>query len=133
VHVDVEQINDADFIAARQSPWDKGGATPFPLDEFLVWATFMSSDDPDSDSWQTQRDYYQEVVEQAISDYFHGPRASLVSQLHRFLDSRVGHEAARLGVTEITFKRSTPQEYGWTVQLTGPNQFLESPGSTRQG
>jgi hypothetical protein len=121
IHVDAEQINDVDFVAVQQSPWDKDETGPFHLDEFLIWATFMSSDDADCDSWQTQRDYYQEVVEQAISDYFRGPRASLVSQLYRLLDSRVSRQAAQLGVTEIKFSRSTPEEYSWTIQLAGRN------------
>jgi hypothetical protein len=120
IHVDTEDLNAISFVAVKQSPWDNEHLSgPFPLDDFLVWATFCASDDLESDSWQTQRDYYQEQVEHQINEYFRGPRATLASMLQRLIDSSACGLASQLGVTQIRFLRSTPDDRQWTIELAG--------------
>ncbi|HET9184343.1 MAG TPA: ATP-binding protein [Candidatus Angelobacter sp.] len=127
VHVDEEQVNDLSFVVVKDSPWDKSGARPFWLADFLMWATFQSSDDLECDSWQTQRDYYEGFIEETLSDYFEGPRSSLLLQLNRFLGSGIGQQATRLGVTEIKLSRPIPEEHRWNIELTGGSKE-EPPG-----
>jgi hypothetical protein len=117
VHVDTEDEYGVDpiFVVIQDSPWDKGNGEPFSLHGFLMWATFWSSDDLENDSWQTQCDRHDELVTETIARYLHGPRASLISQVRRCLDSYITHQAEKLGVTEIKFIRSATA--GWTVEL----------------
>ncbi len=119
VHVDTEDEYGVDpiFVLIQDSPWDKGNGEPFSLHEFLMWATFWSSDDVENDSWQTQCDRHDDLVTEIISRYLHGQRASLMSQVRRSLDSYITHQAEQLGVTEIKFIRSGSD--GWTVELNG--------------
>jgi hypothetical protein len=119
VHVDTEDEYGLDpiFVVIQDSPWDKGNVEPFSLHEFLMWATFWSSDDVENDSWQTQCDRHDDLVTEIISRYLHGPRASLIAQLRRSLDSSITHQAEQLGVTEIKFSRSSSG--GWTTELNG--------------
>jgi hypothetical protein len=119
VHVDTEDEYGLDpiFVVIQDSPWDKGNVEPFSLHEFLMWATFCSSDDVENDSWQTQCDRHDDLVTEIISRYLHGPRASLISQLRRSLDSSITHQAEQLGVTEIKFSRSSSGS--WTTELNG--------------
>jgi len=121
VHVDTEDEYGLDpiFVVIKDSPWDKGQVGPFSLHGFLMWATFQSSssDDFESDSWQTQCDRHDDLVTEIISHYLHGPRASLISQLGRSLSSYITHQAEKLGVTEIKFTRSGSA--GWTIELNG--------------
>jgi Histidine kinase-, DNA gyrase B-, and HSP90-like ATPase len=119
VHVDTEDEYGLDpiFVVIQDSPWDKGNVEPFSLHEFLMWATFWCSDDVENDSWQTQCDRHGDFVTEIISRYLHGPRASLISQLRRSLDSSITHQAEQLGVTEIKFSRSSSG--GWTTELNG--------------
>jgi hypothetical protein len=121
VHVDTEDEYGLDpvFVVVQDSPWDKEKeqAIPFSLDEFLMWATFLSSDDLDNDSWQTQKDDHEDLINETICHYFHGPRASLTSQLRQCLTSYITHQAEQLGVTEIKFSRSSSG--GWTIELNG--------------
>jgi hypothetical protein len=119
IHVDTEQINDPSFVVVKDSPWDKDGASPFWLADCLMWATFLSSDDLECDSWQTQRDYYEGLIEETLSNYFKGPRGSFLVQLNRFLDSGIGQEATRLGLTEIKLSRTTSEGQCWNIELTG--------------
>lgn len=117
VHVDEEQINNPSFVVVQESPWDKSGAGPFWLADFLMWATFLASDDVECDSWQTQRDYYAGLIEETLSEYFDGPRGSFLLQLNRFLDSGISQQATGLGLVEIKFSRTTPEERSWKIEL----------------
>jgi Histidine kinase-, DNA gyrase B-, and HSP90-like ATPase len=118
VHVDIDDEEcwrDPAFVTVQGSPWEKGEPGPFALDEFLMWATFMPSDDPDADSWQTQRDYHQDLVDEIICDYFHGPHGSLLAELRKFLDSRIIHQANKLEITDLRFRRTS--EGPWEIRL----------------
>ncbi len=119
VHVDTEDEYGLDpiFAVVQDSPWDKGEVGPFSLHQFLMWATFWSSDDPDNDSWQTQREHHDDLVTEIISRYLHGPRASLTSQIRQGLTPYITHQAEQLGVTEIKISRSSSG--GWTIELNG--------------
>jgi hypothetical protein len=117
IHVDTDEDCwfEPTFVAVQGSPWDKGEAGPFSVHDLLMWATFMSSDDSEADSWQTQRDYHEETVDKIICEYFHGTRGSLLSQLRKFVDSAVVYQANKLGITEIKFHR-TAQEH-WEIEM----------------
>jgi len=119
VHVDTEDEYGVDpiFVVIQDSPWDKGNEEPFSLHEFLMWATFWSSDDVENDSWQTQYDHHDDLVTEIISRYLHGPRASLTSQIRQGLTPYITHQAEQLGVTEIKISRSSSG--AWTIELNG--------------
>jgi hypothetical protein len=119
VHVDTEDEFGIDpiFVVVQDSPWDQQKVGPFSLHEFLMWATFCSSDDVENDSWQTQCDRHDDLVTEIISRYLHGPRASLTSQIRQGLTHYITHQAEQLGVTEIKISRSSSG--GWTIELNG--------------
>jgi hypothetical protein len=126
IHVDSEEVNSASFVAVKPSPWDKDDSSgPFPLREFIVWATFRSSDDWENDSWQTQLDQYQEEVEEELNEYFRGPRANLLVLLKK-LSLDANRLACRAGVTEMTLRRAAPNSHEWDIQLSGANGLIES-------
>ena len=113
IHVDSESINEPTFVAVANSPWDGDSQPgPFSVTDFLMWATFSSSDEfGECDSWETQREEYQRVIESTVNEYFGGPRAALLTLLrdaipwdaHAYLDRRVsmrsGSQEARAGET----------------------------------
>lgn len=96
IHVDSESINEPTFVAVADSPWDGDSQPgPFSVTDFLMWATFSSSDEfGECDSWERQREEYQRVIESTVNEYFGGPRAALLTLLrdaipwdaHAYLD-----------------------------------------------
>ena len=101
----------------RQSPWDNDDlAGPFSVTDFLVCATFCASDDwGESDSWQTQKDAYDEDIERRVNAYFRGPKASLMAILRTAIEWEADRLAEQLGVVEIRFTRSTA--HVWNAEL----------------
>jgi hypothetical protein len=121
VHVDTQECNEIRFVAVKASPWDNNELTgPFDLQEFILWATFSASDDFESDSWQTQYDYYRDCIQEQLNEYFRGPRANLMVLLHK-LSADANGLANRLGVTEITLHRSESHPRDWDIKLLGAN------------
>lgn len=107
-----------EFVAVRKSPWDNETLDgPFDVVQFLVAATFCSSDDASADSFDTQRDYYEAHVQREVDGYFRGPRAALMGILHNSLSWEARQYAFQIGVAEIHFKRQSGDANGWTVEL----------------
>jgi hypothetical protein len=115
IHVD--QSDGCSFVAVRQSPWDNDDlAGPFSVTDFLVCATFCASDDwGESDSWQTQKDAYDEDIERRVNAYFRGPKATLIAILRTAIEWEADRLAEQLGVVEIRFTRSTA--HVWNAEL----------------
>ncbi len=115
IHVDSERCNELDWLAIRNSPWDNDELQgPFDVKWFLMWATFSPSDDWEADSWETQRERYEEDVEREVNGYFRGPRATLLAILRSAIEWQATQFAEQLGVKEIRFTRT---EHSWDVQL----------------
>jgi len=115
--IHVEQSDGINFVAISESPWDNDElAGPFSVEEFLLCATFCASDDfGECDSWQTQKDAYDEEVEREVNGYFRGPRATLVSILRKAIEWEADRLANQLGINEIRFKRTSSHQ--WDVEL----------------
>jgi hypothetical protein len=115
IHVD--QPDGCSFVAVKQSPWDNDDlAGPFSVTDFLVCATFCASDDwGESDSWQTQKDAYDEDIERRLNAYFRGPKATLMAILRTAIEWEADRLAEQLGVAEIRFTRSTA--HAWDAAL----------------
>lgn len=106
------------FVAVRNSPWDNDTLTgPFDIAQFLFAATFRSSDDVESDSWDTQSDYYRDHIQREVDEYFRGPRAALLGILQNGLSWEARDYARRIGVEEIRFKRQGADGGSWKVEL----------------
>jgi hypothetical protein len=125
VHVDTNEPNEISFVAVKASPWDNNALSgPFDLQDFILWATFRASEDIESDSWQTQYDYYEGRVQEELNDYFRGPRANLIVLLRKLsLDAHL--LANRLGVTEITLQRPESNARDWNIKLLGANGSID--------
>jgi hypothetical protein len=118
LHVDSDEINSASFVAVQNSPWDNDQlAGPFSIEEFLIYATFESSDE--GDSFDTQMDWYSREVELAVNEYFRGPRASLVALVQDGLKFNARTLALQLKVSQIRLTRSQTDEHKWEVELIG--------------
>jgi hypothetical protein len=120
IHVDTSEVNEINFVAVKQSPWDNENlAGPFPIVDFLIWATFSACDDfGECDSWATQAENYEEDVKRIVNEYFRGPRATLLGILRNAVQLDASSLAERLGVTEIRFKRTASGRHDWNVELT---------------
>jgi hypothetical protein len=120
IHVDTSEVNEVTFVAVKQSPWDNENlAGPFPIVDFLIWATFSASDDfGECDSWATQAENYEEDVRRIVNEYFRGPRATLLGILRNAVQWDASSLAERLGVTEIRFKRTASGRHDWNIELT---------------
>jgi hypothetical protein len=120
IHVDSDSYNEVQFVAIRNSPWDNDDLEgPFSVEDFLMAATFSSSDDFDADSWNTQEDGYRNEVKQTINEYFRGPRASLRGILRGAITWQASRLADQVGVREIRFKRNG---HDWDIELFDSNQ-----------
>jgi hypothetical protein len=120
IHVDSDRYNELQFVAVRNSPWDNDDLEgPFSVEDFLMAATFSSSDDFDADSWNTQEDGYRDEVKQTINEYFRGPRASLRGILRGAITWQASRLADQVGVREIRFKRNG---HDWDIELFDSNQ-----------
>jgi hypothetical protein len=118
IHVDTNCTNELNFVAVRRSPWDSDELSePFSVSAFLMAATFCASDDLESDSWDTQREYYQEYTEREVNSYFRGPRASLTAMLRKAIGWEASRLAEQIGINEIRFKRSGDGQAGWQAEL----------------
>ena len=118
VHVNSDFSGDLEFVAVRQSPWDNDNLDGrFSIHEFLVAATFSAGDDCDCDSWDTQRDTYDEFVRREVNEYFRGPKASLLAILGNSLDWEANRLANKLGITEIRFRRTQLEQGHWDVEV----------------
>jgi hypothetical protein len=118
IHVDTSGTNELSFVAVRQSPWDSDELSgPFSVADFLMAATFCASDDVESDSWDTQREYYEEYIEHEVNSYFRGPKASLIAMLRKAISWEASRIAEQIGITEIRFKRSGNDQTGWQAEL----------------
>jgi len=112
-----------EFVAIRNSPWDNDTLDgPFDVAGFLLNATFRASDDSESDSWDTQRDFFEQLVQREVDGYFRGPRAALMGILRNSLSWEVRHYAKQLGVSEIHFKRQGDEHNSWKVELILPDE-----------
>jgi hypothetical protein len=120
IHVDTSGVNEINFVAVKRSPWDNENlAGPFPIVDFLIWATFSACDDfAECDSWATQAENYEEDIKRIVNEYFRGPRATLLGILRNAVQLDAGSLAERLGVTEIRFKRTASGRHDWNVELT---------------
>jgi hypothetical protein len=119
IHVDFEaSIWDGPcFVAVKNSPWDNASLTgPFCVVGFIVSATFCPSDDSGSDSWDTQYDEHVEQIQREVSQYFRGPKATLLAILRDAIDYEASRIAETLGVHEIRFTRFSGSP-AWSVQL----------------
>lgn len=118
IHVDSEAINEPTFTAVAGSPWDDNELPePFPIVDFLMWSTFSASDDfGECDSWETQREEYQEAIERIVNEYFRGPRAALLSLLRGAIPWEAHAYLDQLGVSEIHLKRGQSR-LAWDVTI----------------
>ena len=117
IHVSLNYELDLRFVAVRNSPWDNSLNGPFSVGPFLIWATFLASDDSDADSWNTQMDDYEESVERRVHAYFLGPKATLLTILSRAIGWQESQLATALGVQEIRFRRRNPDQATWEIEL----------------
>jgi len=118
IHVDSEEYNNASFVAVGRSPWDNDALDgPFDVVDFLVWATFVASDDSDADSWYTQREEYEKAVTRQVNEYFRGMRGSLLAILRDALDWDARRLAQQIGVTEIRFRKGATESAMWDIEL----------------
>jgi hypothetical protein len=118
IHVDSESYNALQFVAVKDSPWDNDELSgPFPLDDFLMWATFCASDDCESDSWETQSYCYEQEIARQLNRYFRGPRATLLALLGRALSFDASALAESLNLSEIRFTRPLPGSHRWGIEL----------------
>jgi hypothetical protein len=109
----------AKFVAVRNSPWDNDNLDgPFDVVDFLLHATFLSSDDAGADSWDTQQDYHQGHIEHEVNLYFRGPQAALLALLQDALSWDMRQYANQVGVTEIRFLKPGTDERSWRVELS---------------
>lgn len=118
IHVDSDSINEPTFVAVSNSPWDGDGRdASFSVTDFLMWATWCSSDNfGECDSWETQRQEYQALVERVVIEYFGGARAALFALLHDVIPWDAHTYLDRLGVSEIRFKRGKGRRI-WEVDI----------------
>jgi hypothetical protein len=118
IHVDSEAINEPTFTAVAGSPWDDNELPePFPVVDFLMWSTFSASDAfGECDSWETQREQYQDAIERIVNEYFLGPRAALLSLLRGAIPWEAHEYLEQLGVSEIRLKRGQTR-LGWDVTI----------------
>jgi hypothetical protein len=118
IHVFASEINEINFVAVRNSPWDNDDlAGPFSLLDFLMSASFCASDDGDSDSWLTQRDNHAAEVEREVNAHFRGHKATLLALLRKGIGWDADRLAAELGVQEIRFKRAASDPQRWEIDL----------------
>jgi hypothetical protein len=118
IHVDSSCPNELSFTAVRQSPWDNDELQgPFSISDFLLAATFCASDDVESDSWNTQREAYEDAIEREVNSYFRGPRASLTAILRKAVGWDASRLAEQIGIKEIRFKRTANGRMGWDAEL----------------
>ncbi len=118
LHVDSDDLNSVSFVAVKNSPWDNEQLEgPFPIEDFLIYATFSSSDE--GDSWDTQMDSYRRYVEQEVNQYFRGPRASLIALVQEGLGFDARTLAVELNVTQIRLVRDHVDDHKWLVELIG--------------
>jgi hypothetical protein len=118
IHVDSNCANELSFTAVRQSPWDNDELKgPFSVSDFLLAATFCASDDAESDSWNTQREAYEEAIEREVNSYFRGPRASLTAILRKAIGWEASRLAEQIGIKEIRFKRADNGCTAWDAEL----------------
>jgi hypothetical protein len=116
IHVDSNYYGALDFVAVNRSPWDNEELRgPFSIIDFLMSATFCASDDADCDSWETQLNAHQELVEREVNAYFRGPRATLLAILREAIDWTARDLAEQAGVKEIRFNRAA--RHRWDVEL----------------
>lgn len=80
-------------------------------------ATFCASDDAGCDSWETQKNAWDEAVEREVNAYFRGPRATLLSILRKANNWEASDLAEQIGIKEIRFKRASSGRLGWDVEL----------------
>ena len=117
IHVDSENNYDLDFVSVNLSPWDNEELRgPFSIVDFLMSATFYASDDADCDSWETQLNAHQELVEREVNAYFRGPKATLIAILRTAIDWKARELAEQIGLKQIRFTRAAPHD--WHVELT---------------
>jgi hypothetical protein len=116
--VDSEAINEPTFTAVAGSPWDDNELPePFPIVDFLMWSTFSASDDfGECDSWETQREEYQEAIERIVNEYFRGPRAALMLLLGGAIPWEAHAYLDQLGVSEIRLSRGESR-FAWNVAI----------------
>jgi hypothetical protein len=120
IHANSDCYNELEFVAVRNSPWDNDDLEgPFSVEDFLMAATFTSSDDFDADSWNTQEDSYRNDIKQTINEYFRGPRASLCGILRNAITWQASRLADQVGIKEIRFKRNG---HDWDIELFDSNQ-----------
>ncbi len=118
-------FGELDFVAVEASPWDNDElAGPFCVVEFLMWATFSSSDD--SDLWETQRDDYLEDVEREVNRYFRGPKATLLALLRDAFPWDVRQLLEELSVTEVRFTRKESETVTWDIALASEKASVSS-------
>lgn len=121
IHVDSESINEPVFTAITNSPWDNNDLSePFSMTDFLMWATFSSSDAfGECDSWETQRDEYQEAIERVVNEYFRGPRVALLFLLRQAIPWEAHTYLDELAINEIRLKRGESRGQ-WDVEIDQP-------------
>jgi hypothetical protein len=125
IHGDSESVNGPTFLVVSDSPWDgEERREPFSVTDFLMWATFCSSDNfGECDSWETQRGEYQAVVERVVSEYFGGARAALLAVLQQTIPWDAHMYLDQLGINEIRFRRGEGRRI-WKTEIVDP-----APGS----
>lgn len=120
IHVDSDASvwNEACFVAVKNSPWDNDRLNgPFSVTAFVMSATFCPSDDSEADSWETQRDRYEEALQREVNGYFRGPRATLLAILQPAIDYEASRLAEEIGIAQIRFTRPAEGSHLWSVEL----------------
>jgi hypothetical protein len=124
IHVDSNESlwNGNCFVAVENSPWDNPELNgPFSVVHFIMSATFCPSDDSEADSWETQKDRYEEEVRRETNAYFRGPRETLLAILRQALDYQACTLAEELGIKQIRFTRAEGSR-SWSVELVDATQ-----------
>jgi hypothetical protein len=118
IHIPSDSYGEINFVSVSQSPWDNDELCgPFPVTDFLVSATFCASDDAGCDSWETQKNAWDEAVEREVNAYFRGPRATLLAILRKAINWEASDLAEQIDIKEIRFKRTSPDRLGWDIEL----------------
>ncbi len=118
IHTPSDNYGEISFVAVRQSPWDNDELSgPFSVADFLVSATFCACDDAGCDSWETQKDAWDEAVEREVNAYFRGPRATLLAILRKAINWEASDLAEQIDIKEIRFKRTFSGRLGWDIEL----------------
>jgi hypothetical protein len=95
------------FFITRNSPWFKGEHEPFDLVEAAVYIAYVTSDDSDSDSYETQIEGFRSSVRREFLQVTGGQRLVLTRELAEALGSwSISDLLRKESISDIHISRS---------------------------